>query len=110
MRDGIRWLPYLSPTFTVDQRAAELLLPPLERTRVTITPTLINVPGLSGEQGNDSLSLPSLVAFARSPLAFPSSFDFAGWLSSRKLPGGVGDGRCRLADEHGRGSRSQHSH
>jgi len=52
VRDAFRWLLFLSPTFTPEQRAAELLLPALERTRVTMATTLINVPGLSAEQGN----------------------------------------------------------
>ncbi len=113
VRDGIRWLKFLTPRFSEVQRAAELLLPPLERTQVTISPTLFDVPGLSPEQSNESTFLirtsPSLHFLV--PDSLLSMFFPFGWMVHRRtLPRGGSDGRRRVAHEHRRFSRPQCSH
>ena len=58
VRDGISWRAWLSPQFTAEQHAAELLRTPLERTRVTIDPALVNVPGVSPQLCMSSADVP----------------------------------------------------
>jgi len=63
VRDGGPWMRWMQPQFTAEERAAQLLLPPLLRTRVFIDVNAIDIPGLPDDKGQSSLFFFLLLSF-----------------------------------------------